>query len=110
MLEALALGTPVIATSKAVEGLDVTADSDVLIADNYVDCYDPIAGVYGQSGIRWNSGNQGKVTVTGNTVRNIDNTSGLDSRVTPIRYPKVGEKNARRVLMCVFPVPRPGTC
>jgi glycosyltransferase involved in cell wall biosynthesis len=33
VLEALALGTPVIATSKAVEGLDVTAGSDVLIAD-----------------------------------------------------------------------------
>jgi glycosyltransferase involved in cell wall biosynthesis len=33
VLEALALGTPVIATSKAVEGLEVTADSNVLIAD-----------------------------------------------------------------------------
>lgn len=33
ILEAMALGTPVISTSKGVEGLDVTADENVLLAD-----------------------------------------------------------------------------
>jgi len=34
ILEALALGTPVIATSKGAEGLDVTPEHDILIADD----------------------------------------------------------------------------
>jgi glycosyltransferase involved in cell wall biosynthesis len=33
ILEAMALGTPVIATSKGAEGLDVTPEEDILIAD-----------------------------------------------------------------------------
>jgi len=33
ILEAMALGTPVVATSKGAEGLDVTAGEDILIAD-----------------------------------------------------------------------------
>jgi len=33
ILEAMALGTPVVATSKGAEGLDVTPDHDILIAD-----------------------------------------------------------------------------
>jgi glycosyltransferase involved in cell wall biosynthesis len=34
ILEAMALGTPVIATHKAVEGLSVTPEKDILLADN----------------------------------------------------------------------------
>lgn len=34
ILEAMALGTPVTATSKGAEGLDVTPDKNILIADN----------------------------------------------------------------------------
>jgi polysaccharide biosynthesis protein PslH len=34
ILEAMALGTPVIATSKGAEGLDVTPERDILIADD----------------------------------------------------------------------------
>jgi len=34
ILEALALGTPVVATSKGAEGLDVTSGEDILIADD----------------------------------------------------------------------------
>jgi len=33
ILEAMALGTPVVATSKGAEGLDITPDQEVLIAD-----------------------------------------------------------------------------
>jgi glycosyltransferase involved in cell wall biosynthesis len=33
ILEAMALGTPVVSTTKGAEGLDVTAGKDVLIAD-----------------------------------------------------------------------------
>jgi glycosyltransferase involved in cell wall biosynthesis len=33
ILEAMALGTPVVATSKGAEGLDVTPDKNILIAD-----------------------------------------------------------------------------
>jgi glycosyltransferase involved in cell wall biosynthesis len=33
ILEAMALGTPVVATSKGAEGLDVTPNQDILIAD-----------------------------------------------------------------------------
>lgn len=37
ILEAMALGTPVVATRKGAEGLDVTAESDILIADDPAD-------------------------------------------------------------------------
>ncbi|MBI1881248.1 MAG: glycosyltransferase [Chloroflexi bacterium] len=37
ILEALALGTPVVATSKGVEGLDLTSGRDLLIADTPAD-------------------------------------------------------------------------
>jgi polysaccharide biosynthesis protein PslH len=33
ILEAMALGTPVVATSKGAEGLDVTPEHDILLAD-----------------------------------------------------------------------------
>jgi len=37
ILEAMALGTPVVATSKGAEGLDVTPNQDILIADEPVE-------------------------------------------------------------------------
>jgi glycosyltransferase involved in cell wall biosynthesis len=37
ILEAMALGTPVVATSKGSEGLEVTPDRDILIADEPAD-------------------------------------------------------------------------
>ena len=34
VLEAMALGTPVVSTSKGIEGLDVTAGTEVLVGDS----------------------------------------------------------------------------
>lgn len=42
LLEAMALRTPVVATSKAVEGLDVTADRHLLIADDAAEFADAV--------------------------------------------------------------------
>jgi parallel beta-helix repeat protein len=64
-------GTPVFSTY----GAEVPADC--IISNNYIDGYDPYANVYGVAGISWGTGNEGKTIITGNTVRNTDNTAGV---------------------------------
>ena len=42
ILEAMALGTPVVATSKGAEGLDVATGDDILLADDPADFADQV--------------------------------------------------------------------
>jgi polysaccharide biosynthesis protein PslH len=52
ILEAMALGTPVVATSKAAEGLDVTHEHDILIADEPGDFARQTLRLLGDPGLR----------------------------------------------------------
>lgn len=52
MLEAMALGTPVVSTTKGAEGLDVTAGKDILIADDPADFAAQVARLLGDAGLR----------------------------------------------------------
>lgn len=52
ILESLALGTPVVATSKGAEGLDVTPGEDILIADEPADFADAILCLLGDQALR----------------------------------------------------------
>jgi polysaccharide biosynthesis protein PslH len=52
ILEAMALGTPVVATSKGAEGLEVTPDHDILIADGAAEFAAHTARLLGDPGLR----------------------------------------------------------
>jgi glycosyltransferase involved in cell wall biosynthesis len=52
ILEAMALKTPVVATSKGAEGLDVTHDFNILIADTTQEFADAIVRLLQESGLR----------------------------------------------------------
>lgn len=52
ILEAMALGTPVVATSKGAEGLDVTPGEDILIADEPTEFADLVLRLLGDQALR----------------------------------------------------------
>lgn len=52
ILEAMALGTPVVSTTKGAEGLDVCHGENILIADTPVGLADAILGVLGDPSLR----------------------------------------------------------
>lgn len=52
ILEAMALGTPVVTTSKGAEGLDVTSEKDVLIADTPIEFADTVVRILRQPDLR----------------------------------------------------------
>jgi polysaccharide biosynthesis protein PslH len=52
ILEAMALGTPVVATSKGAEGLNVRHDRDILIADEPADFASQVVRLLGDLGLR----------------------------------------------------------
>jgi glycosyltransferase involved in cell wall biosynthesis len=52
ILESLALGTPVVSTSKGAEGLDVTTGEDILIADQPEDFADAVLCLLGDPALR----------------------------------------------------------
>jgi glycosyltransferase involved in cell wall biosynthesis len=53
ILEAMALGTPVVATSKGAEGLDVTPEKDILIADQPGDFVRQVIRLLGDAELRF---------------------------------------------------------
>jgi glycosyltransferase involved in cell wall biosynthesis len=52
ILEAMALGTPVVSTSKGAEGLEVTPDEDILIADGPTEFADVVLRLLGDQALR----------------------------------------------------------
>jgi len=52
ILEAMALGTPVVATSKGAEGLEVTPGKDILVADEPAEFADAVARLLGDASLR----------------------------------------------------------
>lgn len=52
ILEAMALGTPVVSTAKGAEGLEVTPGQDILIADTPQDFAEAVARILGDPGLR----------------------------------------------------------
>jgi len=52
ILEAMALGTPVVATSKGAEGLEVTPGEDILIADEPTEFADAVLRLLGDPALR----------------------------------------------------------
>ena len=51
-LEAMALGTPVVSTSKGAEGLEVTPGEDILIADEPTEFADAVSRLLGTPTLR----------------------------------------------------------
>lgn len=64
ILEALALGTPVVSTSKGAEGLELTGGRDLLIADTPAAFAEAVVRVLGDATLRATLGAQGKETVS----------------------------------------------
>jgi glycosyltransferase involved in cell wall biosynthesis len=62
VLEAMALGTPVISTSKGIEGLDVTPGRDVLVADTSEAFIDQTLRLLGSPSLRHDLAEQGHRT------------------------------------------------
>jgi len=52
ILEAMALGTPVVSTRKGAEGLDVTDGENILIADTAAGFVDAVLSLLDDSGLR----------------------------------------------------------
>lgn len=63
ILESLALGTPVIATRKGAEGLDLTAGVDLLVADSPVEFADATVRLLTDDDLRARLSEQGKTSV-----------------------------------------------
>lgn len=63
ILEALALGTPVVATSKGVEGLDLIPERDFLLADTADDFVRAVLRLLREPGMRWNLSRNGRRVV-----------------------------------------------
>jgi glycosyltransferase involved in cell wall biosynthesis len=63
ILEAMALGTPVVATSKGVEGLELQAGRDVLVADTPADFAAQVLRLLGEPNLRLTLSRQARQTV-----------------------------------------------
>jgi polysaccharide biosynthesis protein PslH len=63
VLEAMALGTPVVATTKAVEGIDVVDDSHVLIADTAEHFAAQVLRLFADRGLAERLRHQGRVLI-----------------------------------------------
>lgn len=63
ILESLALGTPVVATSKGVEGLDLIGGKDILIADHPEQFAKSVLDLLDDVNLRHQLANQGRQTV-----------------------------------------------
>ena len=63
ILEAMALGTPVVATSKGAEGLDVTPGQELLLADEPVEFANQVVRVLHDCALRQELANQGRQLV-----------------------------------------------
>ncbi|QDV34904.1 right-handed parallel beta-helix repeat-containing protein [Tautonia plasticadhaerens] len=68
---------PGITSTSLTYGYEVPGDT--ILEGNYIDCYDVESGVYGTGGIIWSSGNQCKIVIRDNVIRNLDNTAGIAS-------------------------------
>lgn len=64
ILEALALGTPVVSTTKGAEGLELTNGRELLIADSPAAFADAVVRVLGDAGLRATLSAQGRATVS----------------------------------------------
>ncbi len=69
--------TPGNTDTSATYGYEVPADT--IIEGNYIDGFDIVANYYGASGINWVTGNQGKIAIRGNTIKNMLNSVGDSS-------------------------------
>lgn len=63
ILESLALGTPVVATNKGAEGLDLAPDKDLFIADQPIDFAQKVVRILKDRQLRDSLGAQGRKTV-----------------------------------------------
>jgi glycosyltransferase involved in cell wall biosynthesis len=63
ILEAMALGTPVIATSKGAEGLDIHSGKDILIGDSPQDFADAIGRLFEDAALRTQLSSAGRALV-----------------------------------------------
>jgi glycosyltransferase involved in cell wall biosynthesis len=63
ILEAMALGTPVISTTKGAEGLAVTPGEDILIADEPLDFADAVLHLFSDQDLRAKLAANGRRTV-----------------------------------------------
>jgi glycosyltransferase involved in cell wall biosynthesis len=63
ILEALALGTPVVSTSKGAEGLELTPNQDILIADNPSDFASAVLRLFADPSIRHSLSQNGRHAV-----------------------------------------------
>jgi glycosyltransferase involved in cell wall biosynthesis len=63
ILEALALGTPVVSTSKGAEGLELTPNQDILIADNPSDFASAVLRLFADPILRQTIGQNGQHAV-----------------------------------------------
>jgi len=64
ILESLALGTPVVSTSKGAEGLDLVSGRDILIADEPADLADAVLRVLQDANLRETLSRNGRRAVT----------------------------------------------
>ena len=64
VLESLALGTPVVATPKGVEGLDLRADTDVMVGADLRSFADKTLALLSDAGLRQQLAVQGRRAVT----------------------------------------------
>lgn len=65
ILEAMALGTPVVSTSKGAEGLEATPGEDILIADEPADFADAVLRLLGNESLRAKLAANGRKLVQG---------------------------------------------
>jgi len=63
ILESLALGTPVVSTTKGAEGLELVSGKDLIIADSPQDFAQAIIQIFSNQGLRERLASQGKETV-----------------------------------------------
>lgn len=66
IIESLALGTPVVSTSKGAEGLEVTNGKNILIADTPSEFVDAVVSVLQNSGLRESLSQEGRKLVVEN--------------------------------------------
>jgi glycosyltransferase involved in cell wall biosynthesis len=66
IIESLALGTPVVSTSKGAEGLEVTNGKNILIADTPSEFADAVVSVLQNSGLRESLSQEGRKLVVEN--------------------------------------------
>jgi glycosyltransferase involved in cell wall biosynthesis len=65
ILEAMALGTPVVSTTKGAEGLDVTSGENILIADEPAEFADAVLCLLGDEPLRQKLAANGRRLVEG---------------------------------------------